>query len=432
MVGRKKSPIKLGEDVEEYLKLKSQSTAEIYRTGFRKFITYYRGRYGEDVDYNHFLETLFDNSQLLPQERKRVGELEMVEYLNFLKDEGVSNNTQRLYFSAIQNYLKYRGIILSAKWVGNYPRATGRKENKKHPWKLSQIKEFVQKADSYRDKAIILTLFQSGISISDLRELNYDDVKYDLENGVLPLLLDLSRHKTGVVHTTFLGADAIKYLKIYLEARGDLKPDSPLFVVERQRGKTARITDGAIQKKFKAIAENLSFLKNNGDGYNPARPHSMRSAFRSRLTGKMDVDLIEFFMGHTLPGSKVAYINLPEEELRELYAQFEHQLSIETTSQKVNAGLDRQTSDIDEKYRKRVEDLETTLRTQASQLSQLSELNSRLSYEVGELREERGAEIMGLGEEAQETLMEFVNLLKQSEIREKFLAFLQELTQGAA
>jgi hypothetical protein len=36
-----------------------------------------------------------------------------------------------------------------------------------------------------------------------------------------------------------------------------------------------------------------------------------------------------------------------------------------------------------------------------------------------------------LGEEAQETLMEFVNLLKQPEIREKFLAFLQDLTEEA-
>lgn len=339
MVGRgNKSPIKLGDEVEEYLKLKSESTAEIYRTGFRKFITYYRGRYGESVGFNHFLDRLYENARLPLKEQKRVAELEMVDYLNSLKDGGVSNNTRRLYFGAIQNYLKYRGIILSAKWVGNYPKAIPKKENKKHQWKLEQIKEFVGKADSYRDKAIILCLFQSGISIADLSELDYGDVKYELEEGTLPLLLDLNRHKTGVKHKSFLGADAIKYLKLYLETRSDPKIESPLFEVERKRGKTRRITDGAIQKRFRAIAENLSFINGNGNGYNPARPHSMRSAFRSRLTGKVDGDLIEFWMGHVLPGSKIPYINLPEDELRDLYGKFEHLLSIETTSEAVNAG----------------------------------------------------------------------------------------------
>lgn len=374
MAGTRKSLIELGDDVEEYLGLKSRNTAEIYRTGFRKFITYYQEKYVDEVGFNHFLDRLFENARLPMREQKRVAELEMVDYLNYLTDQGGSNNTQRLYFGAIQNYLKYRGIVLSAKWVGNYPKSTPRKENKKQRWTLSQIKEFVEKADTFREKAIILTLFQSGISISDLRELNYEDVSDQLEKGQLPLLLDLTRFKTGVIHKTFLGADSVTYLKTYLKTRSGLKPSSPLFVVERQRGKTARITDGAIQKKFKAIAKDLSFLKDNGDGYNPARPHSMRSAFRSRLTGKMDGDLIEFFMGHTLLGSKVPYINLPDEEFRELYADFEKYLSIETTSKEVLEGRPQgEPTYLRDEYLSRLSDLERnnqTLRNWVEKLSQ--------------------------------------------------------------
>ena len=58
----------------------------------------------------------------------------------------------------------------------------------------------------------------------------------------------------------------------------------------------------------------------------------MRSAFRSRLTGKVDPVLIEFFMGHSIGAEKAAYINLPNEELRELYANNEHLLTLEKTS----------------------------------------------------------------------------------------------------
>ena len=420
--------IDIEEEVKEYLKLKKKSTAESYGTQFRRFLRYYKAKYGGDADFNHLLDRLDTNMQLPRRDRKLLAELEMSEYIDHLKKQGYANNTIRLNFTAIQNFLKYKGHQLSSKWVGNFPPALTSKKNDKHRWTLEQMKEFVDKAPNYRLKAIILAMFQSGMAINELCNLDYGDVERELKEGKLPLMLDVVREKTGTRYQTFLGADAVKYLRLYLETRSDLEPDSPLFT---KWNSDVRITPAAIQFQFREMAEKLNYIECKDGEYNPARPHSMRSAFRSRLTGKMDPDLIEFLMGHTISGTRAPYINLPDEELRELYAQFEHQLSIESTSQKVNAGLDRQGSEIDEKYRKRVEDFETTLRTQASQLSQLSELNSRLSYEVGELREERGADMRGLGEEAQETLMEFVSLLKQPEIRGKFLAFLQELTEEA-
>jgi len=46
----------------------------------------------------------------------------------------------------------------------------------------------------------------------------------------------------------------------------------------------------------------------------------------------MDNTLIEFFMGHAIGDQVKTYINMPHVELRELYANYEHLLSIEKTS----------------------------------------------------------------------------------------------------
>ena len=59
---------------------------------------------------------------------------------------------------------------------------------------------------------------------------------------------------------------------------------------------------------------------------------SLRSGFCSRLTGKADSRLIDFFMGQAIGTEKRAYLNLPPDELRELYANLEHLLAIEKTS----------------------------------------------------------------------------------------------------
>ena len=67
------------------------------------------------------------------------------------------------------------------------------------------------------------------------------------------------------------------------------------------------ISARTIELRFKALA-----TKKLGEfeGYNPMRPHSLRSAFRTLLgDADMNETYIEFFMGHTIPEHK----RLPEQ-----------------------------------------------------------------------------------------------------------------------
>lgn len=318
--------------MEEFLSLKgSKTTKRLYRRGLKLFIEYYRSKHGRDKDFNDFLERIFSNLRKPLNEQRRIIEPELVGFIEYLKPK-YANKSIRLYLAAVQNYLKYRNVTVSMSFVGNLPQATAMKVNEKHEWKIEHVREFVDKAKTHRDKAIILCLFQSGMGINELLSLNYGDVQEELERGIIPVHLRLVRWKTGVEYRTFLGRDAVKYLRQYLDTRQGLDKDTPLFT--KWGSNTERLTKGAVEKKFREIAANVSFITDERleNGYNPARPHSLRAAFRSRLTGKVADPLIEFWMGHSIGEQVRAYINLPTEELRELYMDAEKHLAIEKTS----------------------------------------------------------------------------------------------------
>jgi site-specific recombinase XerD len=317
------------EEIQKYLNLKDKNTAGSYASGFRSFLIFYKAKYGEDKGFSDFLDRIFNEFKKDLRNQESIAEVEVSEFIGTLKQKGLSANTIRLYIAALQNFLKYKHIVLSTSFI-NVPAPNEKKENGKHEWTIEQIKEFVNATPSYRDKAIILCMFQSGLAVQEICNLNFGDVQSELQAGILPICLKLVRQKTDVKFKTFFGRDAVHYLKLYLATRKDLKGNSPLFIKERDRG-DARLNPTIIQQTFSEIAVGLKFIEQNG-GYNSARPHSLRAAFNTRLVNKMDEKIREFWMGHDIGVQANAYLQMPTEELRKLYMAAEEFLKIEFSS----------------------------------------------------------------------------------------------------
>jgi len=332
----KKREIVFEPEIKEYLQLKSPSTAHAYSNGFVRFLEYYQSKYGEGKNIGDFLDRIFEERKKPRREQNRVAETEVSQFIDYLKDKGLSNNSIRMYFAAMQNFLKWKEVTVSMSFINIPPptekRVNGKKVNGKHEWSIEQIKQFVDAAPSYRDKAIITCIFQSGLAVNEICDLNYGDIQDEFESGILPICLDLVRQKTSVEFKTFFGCDAVKYLKLYLATRGELKPEDPLFVKERARGGEERITTVLIEQFFSEIADKVDFVTVKENHYNPARPHSLRAAFNSRLVNKIDKDLREFWMGHQVGGVARAYLTMPTEDLRKLYTSAEEFLKIERSS----------------------------------------------------------------------------------------------------
>jgi chromosome segregation ATPase len=117
--------------------------------------------------------------------------------------------------------------------------------------------------------------------------------------------------------------------------------------------------------------------------FNPCRPHSLRAAFISQLTGKTDRVLIEFWAGHNIGEEKRTYLNMPTEELRELYMDAEKYLAIEKTSR--DEVIERKTvkTKVTVQLQKELQDLKGTLQGLTKQYNEATaenlELKSRIS-----------------------------------------------------
>jgi len=97
-------------------------------------------------------------------------------------------------------------------------------------------------AGSARNRAILLSLLSSGLRVSTLCALNYEDVKEDLENGKecikIPVYPEMKERvpdacRGNIPYFTFICAEAAQvshtFLREQSEKFGTIAPDEPLF-----------------------------------------------------------------------------------------------------------------------------------------------------------------------------------------------------------
>ena len=368
------SGVALDETATRYLDTRGENTKKAYENCLRRFTLYY-GRPFKDFLLSLDAEQKANLDRPI-HEKTRPGEDVVRGFIRWHGEAGYANYATLQAMGAVQNILKFYGVTISYAFIETPP-PRPMKENDKHEWKLDEVRQFVEAAEYLRDKAYIMFAFQSGLSIGDVLGLDYGDIKREYEAGVMPMAIQRYREKTNVPIRTFIGHDALYYLRLYLGSRPGIQAGEPIFTL---LGTGERATLGSIQAKLRDYAGKLGFIYEEDleGGYNPARPHSLRSAFRSRLTGKMDGDLIEFMMSHDIGQQKATYINMPLDELREIYASYEHLLSIDWSSRQVlGEGAER----VPEEVARDLEALKDTvagLATRNAELERKVELVNRL------------------------------------------------------
>jgi site-specific recombinase XerD len=166
----------------------------------------------------------------------------------------------------------------------------------------TQVYAMADAATNLRDRAVVLTLWQSGLRNATLRNLAVDHVKEGLVEGHVPLKIDVTpdidKKNLREPYYTFIDQDAIEAIKRYLHARGDIPTiasDEPLFASNLRTDEQPRpMSDTSVRRAVKNAARNA--------GINPKRiwPHCLRSAFYNMLVGKVDDVEREFLFGHAL------------------------------------------------------------------------------------------------------------------------------------
>ena len=215
---------------------------------------------------------------------------------------------------------------------------------RKRPEYIPRKHEIYLMADStcsLRDRAIILTLYSSGLRNSTLRALLYKDVEHELsqniDNIMIPVypemkLVDPNACKNNIPYYTFICDEAAQAIKLQLREREEkyskILPNEPLFasdynqIPHKERGSTA-MSARQLQHVVKQAARRAAITN-----WQHVTPHSLRKAFETILHselidgGRLDPKIQEFLMGHILPGSQDAYFDQTNvERLRAEYGK---------------------------------------------------------------------------------------------------------------
>ena len=159
-----------------------------------------------------------------------------------------------------------------------------------------------------RDRALLETLYASGMRAGELVTLSVTDVDYD--EGVIRVI-----GKGDKERVTLLGRQAIFALQRYMrKGRPDLllqaaEDDGALFV--NRYGK--RLSDRGVRKLFdRYCAEASTHLK--------ITPHVLRHTFATHLLSNgADLRLIQELLGHASVATTQMYTHVTTERLQEVY-----------------------------------------------------------------------------------------------------------------
>jgi len=231
------------------------------------------------------------------------------------RDGVLTKRTQSYYIIALRNFLKY--CIAHRIDVGVTPDEI---ELPKIPARQIEIMEYgdlerflsgPQGSDVHalRDRAILETLFSTGLRVSELCALSR---YHDFARGEITV-----RGKGGKLRVVFLSPRAVKAIAAYLEKRSDA--DEALFVsyTKAKNPKVVgRILPRTVQRLVQQYARAAGIL-------GKVTPHQLRHQFATDLLANgADLRSVQELLGHANISTTQIYTHVTNRELKEVHRAF--------------------------------------------------------------------------------------------------------------
>ncbi|QMU27967.1 site-specific tyrosine recombinase XerD [Adhaeribacter radiodurans] len=168
----------------------------------------------------------------------------------------------------------------------------------------------VSTPEGTRNKAMLETLYSSGLRVSELVELRLSNIYRDL--GFVRVIGKGSKERLVPI-----GRDALKYLKIYLEeirCHIPIKKGQEDYVFLNRRG--AALTRVMVFTIIKNLAQKISLNKT-------ISPHTFRHSFATHLIeGGADLRAVQEMLGHESITTTEIYTHLDRDYLKQVIQDF--------------------------------------------------------------------------------------------------------------
>lgn len=224
----------------------------------------------------------------------------------------IKKNTQSYYVIAVRNFLKYlvkRGYKTLSPDTIELPKIARRDIEVLDYGELERLLS-APKGDDLRvlrDRAILETLFSTGLRVSELCGLN----RYlDLERGEFSV-----RGKGDKIRVVFLSDGACQALKRYLKERTDT--EDVMFVSIMKNGAVhGGIQPRTVERIVDRYARKAGIAKK-------VHPHQLRHSFATDLLiNGADLRSVQELLGHANISTTQVYTHLTNKELRDVHSAF--------------------------------------------------------------------------------------------------------------
>ncbi len=241
-----------------------------------------------------------------------VNRIQILHFLQYLKDTGSSAKTIARHIASIRSFHQFLLRVRITKEDPTVQIETPKMErNLPKVLSLSEVEALLEAPDinsplGLRDKAILEMLYATGIRVSELTNLNIEDVH--LEMGFIRCIG--KGHKERIVP---LGKAAKEAIYNYIErGRPELfKSDSSQALFLNHRGQ--RLTRQGFWKNLRQIAISANVK-------NELTPHTLRHSFATHLLENgADLRAVQEMLGHADISTTQVYTRVTKSRLKDVY-----------------------------------------------------------------------------------------------------------------
>jgi len=278
-------------------------------------------------EYKHYLQRFYDwVAENYPAAKPEDINLELIRrYRLYLAHLRVPNHlrlqraTQSYHIVALRAFLRYllvqRDIVTLSPDKVELPKQTSRSVSFLNSDQIERLLKSPRIATDagLRDRTILETLFSTGLRVSELVNLNRDQI--DLERKEFGV-----KGKANKLRVVFLSDTAAEWIERYLKIRRD--SFKPLFIRHsgtvdiRNNGEKMRLTARSIQR---IVAK---YAKRSGLPIE-ATPHTLRHSFATDLLiGGADIRSVQEMLGHESIRTTQVYTHVTNRHLKEVHRAF--------------------------------------------------------------------------------------------------------------
>jgi site-specific recombinase XerD len=282
----------------------NERTINNYSYDFPKFLSWVI----ENTPYktpSEIIQSRVESLTTTDMQKRRYWEQQVVKYKNSLEAQNYRMATVHSSLRTIMSFFAKSGVKLLFS-RGELKINPSEKDKVDTEWIPSneEVRLFYRLCDNARDRAVLLTLYQSGFSEVDVASMQIETFPFYNEKGewVIPTTEDLyrkqRREKTNQWQQTMISREALEEIRIMLQSRGYPK-EGYLFVSFRGEQLGVRGINEALTKVVEKGFNGKSKLW---------KTKHLRDAFMNALLqAKLTQELKDSMVGHKREGARNDY-----------------------------------------------------------------------------------------------------------------------------